>query len=86
MLMLNSLSVMNIYSKSDGWNWQSSPEPGLDEDGDARATRPPGFPAASAPSPIMPSADPAERLRGNPAGKGNEPMNGAHRRRNDLMI
>jgi DNA-binding NarL/FixJ family response regulator len=60
-----------------------SPAPDPSEDGDARSTRAREFPAASAPSQITLSADPAERMRG--ISDGNEPMNGAPRRRKDPM-
>jgi DNA-binding NarL/FixJ family response regulator len=62
-----------------------APGPGSGADGDARSTSTPEFPPATAPSPIIPSADPAERRRGTPGGTGNEPMNGAPNRRKDPM-
>ncbi|HET7079751.1 MAG TPA: response regulator transcription factor [Chloroflexia bacterium] len=59
--------------------------PGPGKDSKTRTTPAPEFPAAPAPSSIIPSTDPAERLQGTPGGTGNEPMNGAPRRRKDPM-
>jgi len=67
------------------WMADPAPGPGPDEASNARTTRAPESPAAWAPSPSTPPPDLAERLRGNPAGKGNEPMNGAPNRRKDPM-
>ncbi len=58
---------------------------GPGKDSNARTTPAREFPAATAPSPIIPSADPADRFRGTPDGNGNEPMNGTPNRRKDPM-